>query len=127
MWVVGFTFVALVNLKNRNGNPFQGPEGDYVDVCKAFVFSFIFYALSGIVTLRQTHDESSYCATPARVKPIEPFYDPSYDTGFEITDDSTTVSELTLNQGFVMSSEVNYDINYEAAQNLEHPLQKLFF
>jgi hypothetical protein len=65
MWVVGFTFVAFVNLKNRNGNPFMGPDGDYIDVVKAFVFSFLFFALTGMVVLRQSHDESSYCSTAA--------------------------------------------------------------
>lgn len=52
MWGVGFTFVSLVNLKNRNGNPFKDSEGTYKDFIKTLIFSQIFYFISGIVVLR---------------------------------------------------------------------------
>ena len=61
MWIVGFTFISLVNLKNRNGNPFKDSEGTYIDITKTFAFSILFFALSGIVVLRQRDDLASYC------------------------------------------------------------------
>ena len=61
MWVIGFTFVALVTHKFRNRNPFKGPDGDYIDIMKTVVFSLIFFGLAGMVILRQRKDLSSYC------------------------------------------------------------------
>jgi len=52
MWIIGFSFVALVNLQNRNNDPFMGPDGDYVDIKKTFVFSILFFFISGNVVLR---------------------------------------------------------------------------
>jgi len=61
MWIGGFAFVSMFNHSNRNHNPFKGSDGTYIDIKKTFVFSFIFYAISGLIVLREAHSLSSYC------------------------------------------------------------------
>ena len=61
MWVVGFTFIEVVNLQNKRGNPFLGADGTYGTIKKAIIFSVLFFFLSGIVVLRQKEDLSNYC------------------------------------------------------------------
>jgi len=89
----------LFNLRNRNGNPFKGEAGDYRDVKLAFVLSFLFFVVSGLVVLRNQDDLSSYCV------PV----DPAVNATFEQV-------EMRSNH-----------IDYAAGSNLTSPLMKLFY
>lgn len=63
MWIVGFTFVEVVNLQNERKNPFKGKDGTYKDITLTAVFSLVFFFICGIVVLRSKHDLSNYCAS----------------------------------------------------------------
>lgn len=61
MYVIGFTFVSVVNLQNQRANPFIGKDGTYKDIKWAVIIACMMYCLAGIVTLREKEDLSSYC------------------------------------------------------------------
>ena len=63
MYVVGFTFVSVVNLQNERKNPFIGRDGTYKDIKWAAAIALVMYVFAGIVTLRGKNDLYNYCTT----------------------------------------------------------------
>ena len=61
IYVVGFTFVSVVNLQNQRANPFIGADGTYGDIKFNVILTCLMFAFAGMVTLRQKDDLSNYC------------------------------------------------------------------
>lgn len=68
MYIIGFTFVEVVNLQNYRKDPFMSRDGSYKDIKMQVMMAVGMFALAGMVTLRQKNDLSEYCKPP--VPPI---------------------------------------------------------
>ncbi len=66
MYIIGFSFVEVVNLQNYRGDPFMSRDGSYKDIKTQLLMAVLMFGLSGMVTVRQKNDLSEYC------KPIPP-------------------------------------------------------
>lgn len=66
MYIIGFTFVEVVNLQNYRKDPFMGRDGTYKDFKSQVLMAVLMFALAGMVTTRQKMDLNEYC------KPVPP-------------------------------------------------------
>ncbi len=72
MYVIGFSFVEVVNLQNYRKDPFMSRDGSYKDIKTQVIMAALMFALAGMVTMRQKLDLSEYCKPP--VPPINETY-----------------------------------------------------
>ncbi len=52
MYIIGFTFVEVVNLQNYRNDPFMGRDGSYKDIKGHLIMAALMFAVAGMVTVR---------------------------------------------------------------------------
>jgi len=110
MYIIGFTFVEVVNLQNYRGDPFMSRDGSYKDIKSQVLMAVLMFALAGMVTLRQKNDLSEYC------KPIPP-----------PTPDNTTLAGDFYIPPSLLESGSSSKLNMTAAALLsDKPLHQIF-
>jgi len=133
--IFGFSFINIVNLKNKRENPLIGPNG-YSDTKKVIYFGFIIFFLSGNFLLLGKYDFEGFCKGDKKIKNVSDdildFYNKLYSV--EVQNKISNIKGIKNRESHIFKNtqiqntkiEINndnnknyYEINYFESDNFD--------